>query len=1857
MHKIYKRTTAIILTSLLIFICGCGNERTEEINPAFVGFISGFTSGMVSNETTIKINLAEPAQNVQYAEPIDDDLFDFSPNIDGEAFWVDENTIEFRPEERLPSGTHYKAEFDLSEIVDVPSDLKTFYFDFETIKQGVKIEFAGVRAYDNSSLEWQELTFQLTTADYANLEALEEVISATQKGKNLKTSWDHSQGNKVHYFTVDSVARTKSRGEVIINWDGKIIDSEEQGTKQIEIPALDEFKVIDIKIEQQPEQSVIIYFSDPVDPKQDLDGLIYLKTGEDLRLAVDENSITAYPSKRLDGTTTLTVDKAIKNTINYGLMEGFKREITFTNLKPKVELIGEGVILPNTDGLIFPFKTVNLSALNVKVIKIFEKNVAQFFQVNQFDGTREMKRVGRIVHKGEIKLTSSKSFDYGSWNTFSLDLSTLINAEPGAIYRVELSFDKKHSLYPCGDAEEELEVEEEDREEEAYDKPSDYYYDDYYYDYYDDYDWRERENPCSKSYYLRNNTTVAKNFFVSDLGIIAKGGNGNTLTVAITDIKTTEPLSGVNVEIYNYQNQLMKSTTTGSDGLIDIELDKKPFLLVAKQGNQTGYLRLDDGSSLSLSMFDVGGVQTKKGLKGFIYGERGVWRPGDSLFVSFILEDKNRVLPINHPVVMELYTPDNQLFSRKVKTVGENGFYDFRTKTDDDSPTGNWLAKVKVGGSSFTKTIKIESIKPNRLKIKMDFDGEIIKDDQSMVGDLEVKWLHGAIAGNIKTDVELILTSSTTKFKDYPDYSFDDPSKDFNSEEKIIFDGKLNSEGKASVYPKINVGKSVAPGMLNANFKIRAFENGGNFSIDRFTVPYSTYRGYVGVKVPEGKGWNGALYSNEPNLIPIVTVDENGKSVDRKRLKVEIFDVYWRWWWERSDRDDLSRYVANRSKNLIKEEYINTVNGKAIYELKFDKEYWGRKFIKITDPETGHSTGQTFYLTYKGWWDNNSGDNPGGAEMLTFSCDKKTYNVGEELKFDLPPTAKGRALVSIESGSKVIERKWVEIAENKNTFTFEATAEMTPNVYVNVSLIQPHNQVANDLPIRLYGVQPIFVEHTETHLEPVIKMPEELAPESEVQIKVSEKDGKKMTYTIAIVDEGLLDLTRFKTPNPWETFYAREALGIKTWDLYKYVMNAFSGEMAGLLALGGDDNVNPNSGPKANRFKPVVLFKGPFTIEKGSSKTHKFQIPNYVGSVRTMVVAGNDGAYGSSEKATPVKKPLMVLATLPRTLSPNEKVKLPVTVFAMDKKVKNVAVQIQTNKLLKVNGSATQNITFTREGDEVVEFDIDVAEAIGIGKVKVIAKSGNEIATYDFELNIKPANPEISEVISATVEPNQKWNTDYQPIGMKGTNKGVVEVSKIPSINLQKRLKYLIQYPHGCIEQTTSSVFPQLFLENLIELDNNRKAEIESNIREGINRLKKFQLTEGGMSYWPGNEDANEWGTNYAGHFMLEAQKKGYSLPSGFLSKWIKFQKRAANAWSPKTNNLNRYYSYRSDQLIQAYRLYTLALAGKPALGAMNRMKEVKNLSPTAKWRLAAAYELAGKSNVAKNIVQNISTEVEAYKELSFSYGSKERDQAMILETLVLMKEKSKAQGVLKDISKGLSSESWYSTQTTAYSLMAIAKFIGVTGEPSDLSYDVYQNGKKLKSVSTKASISQTAISIKTTESGNIQVMNKTGQTLFIKVHLEGIPLEGDNTSSENNLKMDIRYLSMDEREISVDRLAQGTDFIAEVTITHPGLRTNYEELALNQIFPSGWEIRNTRMDLVETTKVADKPEYMDIRDDRVYSYFDLNKYKTKRFRILLNASYLGKFYLPTVYCEAMYDNEINSRKGGKWIEVVKGGE
>ncbi|MFL5751881.1 MAG: alpha-2-macroglobulin family protein [Bacteroidia bacterium] len=1860
-----RKLVIFAITILLSASCGNSRKKIIQVNPAFARYISGYTSGIVSKRSTIRIQLTEAytlpgstAANPKFPEVASEapaGLFSFEPSLKGKAIWLDNHTIEFTPDEMLGQYQFYDGELNLDKLLNVPKEFETFHFQFATAQQMITVVPDGMRPYNNYDVEWQYLSGTIKTTDYADTAEIRKVLTVTHNGKKLKAKiWKDYYSDVSYYFSVDSILRKEAPGKVRVEWDGKAIGSQQTGFQEFDVAGLGDFNVMESKVVDDPDQYVQLQFSDPILARQNLKGIISIKGIENLTYSVDGNNITVYLPARVVGQYKLSVTTGIKNFKGYKMNQAYETTLEFLEPKPLVRLIGNGTILPNSNGLIFPFEAVGLKAVDVRVLKIFENNVHQFLQVNTMDGANELTRVSKKIAEKKIKLDGDKKMNLKQWNRFVIDLGKIISPEPGAIYRIDIKFNKKYAVCDCSNNENNEEDGEgseasSEREDPSWSESTweEYGFDDGY----DHWDYSNDEYDACSNYYYRGKA-VGRNILASDIGIIAKMDEERNVHVFTSNMISAQPLASATIEFYDYQKQLITSTVCNAEGMAEVKLKRKPFLLVAKSGKQRGYMKMLDGNVNSLSKFDVSGEVVQKGVKGFIYGDRGVWRPGDSLYLAFILEDKQHVLPAHHPVSFELVDPNGQTVQKMTKTRSVAGVFDFRTVTDVDAPTGNYLARVSIGNRVFTERVKIETVKPNRLKIQLDFNKtKLTFNDKDSSAILRVKWLHGANAKFLAAQVDVSVSQVETHFEKFRDYEFDSPLRSFSSDNVTVFAGKVNELGEAMISTNLKTGDA-APGMLRAHYLTKVWEEGGDFSVDRFSLPYSPYSHYVGLRTPQTSEYDNTLEAGLTHIFDIATVNADGKAVSRNKINLKIYNIEWRWWFDNYD-DNVSSYLSKASTALVTDTTLKSSDGKASFKFRTNKQEYGRYLIVVTDMESMHATGKMIWVDLPYWARGNRSGNE-NASMLNFSCDKERYACGEAVKITFPSPSDGKALVCVETGTKVLKKFWVNTKKGETRFEFPSTPDMAPNAYLHVALLQPHNSTKNDLPIRMYGVVPVMVDDPQTHLEPVITMPDVLKPESVTAIKVKEKNGKAMAYTLAMVDEGLLDLTHFETPQPWTTFYAREALGIKTWDMYDLVMGAYAGRIDKLLSIGGDGDLASKKGVKANRFKPVVRFAGPFYLEAGKEATHHFDMPNYVGAVRVMVVAAKDGAYGNAERSAKVHKPLMVLATLPRVLGPTESVFLPVDVFAMEKHVKDVKVEVECNELLSFDGPKQQSITFKETGDEVINFKLNVAEKVGIAKVKVTATSGKEKAVYEIELDVRTPNPSVSDAQEMVLQPGQTWSSVVAFKGVEGTNKGTVELSSLPPIALESRLNYLIQYPHGCIEQTTSSVFPQLFVSNLMEISEKQKAEITKNIKAGINRLQLFQTGNGGFSYWPGQAEDSEWGSNYGGHFILEAEKKGYSLPGNLKGKWLKYQQQQAKNWVLNSNVYTHPHGDESNQHIQAYRLYTLALAGAPEIGAMNRLREEKKLALSARWRLAAAYQVAGQPEVAQGLIKGASTTITAYKELSYSYGSDIRDKAMILETLSLLKDKTKAAVMAIDVAKTLNKNQWMSTQETAYCLLAMCRFASDNAFSKNIEFSYAVNNASPVSGKSSKSMYQLKLTDKEIrKSGNISLVNKGTGAIYAKLIVEGSPVIGDKTSSESNLKIAVRYTNTAGKEISVDKMVQGTDFIAEVTITNPGTRGHLKEMALSQVFPSGWEIHNNRMDEMISAQ-AWQPDYQDIRDDRIYSYYGLQANTSVKIKVLLNATYLGKFYLPTLSSEAMYDHTVNARVPGKWVEVVK---
>ncbi len=1853
-----KISRLFIPVVILFILSSCGHEekpqqrlpfrKPKDISEIFVpidkGFdehISGYTTGIVSVNSVIEIRFT-PSFAARARKETPNGLFTFEPAIRGKAEWTDNLTLIFRPAKILDAGTLYTGKLHLNLIADVSESLKEFPVIIQTIKKDFIVTTGALECQAEGNR--YALHGEITASDYIASAEIEGYLQARLGRKKLEIVWDHSDA-LIHKFTVANIDRTGSAGKVELEWNGNNAKVRQKGSAIVKIPPKGEFSVIDIIQYSEGDKKIDIIFSDPVDASADLEGLVWFSPSREMTMSINSNIVTIIPGSVTEGKAELNVESSLKSASGTSLSSPFKTTIDFSPARPEISLVGDGVIIPSSQDLIFPFKAVNLKAVDITIVKIFEDNLPHFLQENDLNTGYSVKRFGRPLYTGKVDLINPSGSNPGSWNLYTVDLAEYIDVEPGILYRVELSFRPSYSLYPCPATDEMKKYEEMLVQAEAlnsgyWDDPEDYYSDSDDFIYYSfGFDWRDRENPC-KAAYFNPDRKVIRNILASNFGIIVKKGSDNDLTVLVNDILTALPLTEVEITVYDFQLQEIVKGNTDKNGSVKLACGRQPFLVTARKDKDRNYLKISEGSSLSVSSFDVSGVKPEKGIKAFIYGERDVWRPGDSIFISAFIKDLKKNIPAEHPVVFELINPMGQVVDNQIKIPAGKNLLVFKSLTSADAVTGDYKARLRLGGATFEKRIRVETIKPNRLRIDLNFTSDILGlASGSDRGTLKVKWLNGAVAGNLKSTVEYLLKPGKTEFEKYRQYNFDDPAAGFYSETIKMFEGSLDGNGNSDVI--FNPGAGIkAPGMLNAVFTVKVAEKGGDESITQAAYAYAPYKVFAGIDLPGLKGKDRMLFTDRENEVKIVTVDPKGNPVSSE-AEITVYKISYRWWWE-SDQEDLASYISSDIYKPVITKTIKTSGGQGSFVFTIPRNEWGRYLIRASLP-SGHSTGRIVLVDWP--WEYGMKGNTEGATQISVSTDKEKYAPGDEVKLSFPAPENSRIIITLENSTSVLEEIRAVATKGNTEVRFRVKPEMAPNVYAWVNVIQPHAQTINDMPIRLYGVVPVIVEDPETRLEPEITVPGEVRSGRDFEIKVREKRSKPMTYTIAVVDEGLLNLTGFKTPDPWKYFYAREALGVQTWDVYDQVLGAFGGTLQRIFAIGGDEALIDRSAYKTRRFVPVVRFSGPFTLGPGRNAVHHISLPQYTGSVRVMVIAGNERAFGIAEKSVTVRDPLMILATAPRSVSPGERVTLPVTIFVQKENIRNIDIFAESNDLVSFP-EKVRSITVPGAGERDEEFVFIAGERTGMAKIKVRVSGGGENAEYDINLNIRSPNPPETRSELRVLRPGEKYETSFEPFGLPGSDKAKIEASLLPSVNLEKNLGHLINYPHGCTEQITSAAFPQLWLGDIPAGQKGGEDAVSKNIREAIDKIVSRQMNNGGIALWPGNYQPDNWVTSYAGHFMTEAERKGYRIPQDFRRKLLSYQRKTSQEW--------RYDpAFRETANDQAYRLFTLALAGDPERGAMNRLRESKDIPALSKWLLAAAFAVSGRPEAAGELLdmRNLNTENE-YS--GYYYGSPVRDKSVILYTLSVLKKEEQALPLLKTICDELTSGGWYSTQSLSWALLSYMKFSEMSGGEASgkAQFNITFNGSKSSGDAEPGKILVKELQVKK-GTNNIIVENISSSTIYLNLVRKGIPLVSDESEASKGLNMRISYLNMEMQPVDQRTLPQGTDFmmIAKITNTSFSAAGN---IALTQMVPSGWEIQNTRLFEANYGLSESSYDYRDFRDDRVYTYFSLKAGETKTFILILNSAYKGEFLQPPVWCEAMYDGGLYARVPGGKVRVVE---
>ena len=1602
-------------------------------------------------------------------------------------------------------------------------------------------------------------------------------------------------------ITPNSETNALEEDEEYEEYDEDSYDETEIREAKKVLSKMEVLRISDSKDKEKNSSGIVIECSKEIQDK--FDGTPYIKIEPNISFTVSKVQqylvVTGdFDPKQVYKVKVLSGIKAIDGSVS---TEEKSAEILFDQKKPKLMFTNDGIILPSVNEKKIYIRSLNVTKIKLIVRKIYENNTTYFLQ--NFNFKKNGNFWGNINNVGDelYNVVFDIENEIDTWVQSAIDLTGILDSN--GFYQVIASFDEEGTTYKFPNMSK----------------------------------WSRRN-------YIEDNGNVEKTILLTDIGIVAEK-DSEGYNVNVLDIVNNKVLKDAKVYLMSRNNQVLEEKISDENGTVKFEEHKNSFYVLVDSEESKSILVLDN--ALSTNGFAVDGAFASNGIRGYIYTERGVYRPGDPIYVSIIARNGDEALKSKQPVKITVYDPTGiKMIENDVIKNGKNGFYTYTFKTDVSARTGIWKLEATIGDEKFNKDISIETIVPNRIKVNLNIPESVKYDNNITDWTISANYLFGEPTKDLEYGVSFDIREEPINFEKFKDYAFDIPSKYSYYATKHL-NGKLDDKGYANIVPKFDDLKFGSVNLV-ADVSGRVTDDGGRNVITKKFVKLKKFDTYIGIEKTSTYKKPGSKLD-----LKVICVTEDGENlVAGKKLKYRIYGNNYYWWWDYSDYDRFIRsFKSDKNTKLLEIGEVETLD----VPVLIDKELPMAEYIyvEIEDEETKQLAGVN--LLSSEWVDSSITKK---VDTLNIVADKKQYNVGDTAELKYKGTLNSKAIITIEKAGKIINQFIRDVNKKEMTESIQITKEMAPNAYVYISLLQDYKTKENDRPLRLYGIIPLSVVDEDTKIDMQIDMPEQIRPNEKFTVKIKNTKNKQFDFTVAVVDEGLLDTTAFKTPKPWEHFFQKLAAKVSIYDNYSEIIDRPYGDINQILKVGGDEALADEMARRkrlkelgleeAERFKPVAMFKGVLSSDENGEASVDFEMPNYMGQVRAMVIAAKDNSYGSAEKNMIVKAPIIVEPTLPRSMKVGDKLNIPVSIFALEEGLENVEVYYTFK-----GNTKKKNLKLSKGDKEIVYFEEEIGNEVGNEKITIGAKSN----LYDYEetvgiaINSNNAPIEISENEELKGQKEAIFTQDLEYV--KGTVTSILTISNKMMLGLDKRLKYLIRYPYGCAEQTTSSVFPQLFIEKLSTIKDYDKTEIVNNINAGISRLQLFQLSDGSFSYWPGDNQTSDYATNYIGHFLVSAKKNGYYIPDSMYDAWLDY-----------TSKKVRGKSIGSDYDVnwKCYALYLLALAGKENVSEMNYMNEnhLNNMHLTDKMYLAAAYKLAGEESAARNIASkiNLSSVKKMFDDIysrdryyyNYSYGSKLREIAVYLDCYYTIYGKRDDEA-FDEILTSMRNKSWYSTQTTAYSLIALSNII------SDEIKDEIKGVVEIDGEKTEYKTESQHRMIIKEGAKEIKVIPETSGMTYVNYYWEGVPVNAEVEDYSDGFSIMRKYYDDEGNEFEASEVKSGKTFWLEVQVKPTKRNTDtIENIALTQVLPSGWEIENTRLTdtklpkWIEAKSEATTISYTDYRDDRVMWFF--NHYSSDKeysFFVKINAVTKGEYDFPGTTLEAMYDNNYKAfKKGGK---------
>ena len=1344
--------------------------------------------------------------------------------------------------------------------------------------------------------------------------------------------------------------------------------------------------------------------------------------------------------------------------------------------------------------------------------------------------------------------------------------------------------------------------------------------------------------------------TEKKFILTTDLGILSKK-SGSGLFIWLNSLSTASAVSGAVIKVFTKTNQQILEGVTDENGFlhfkdVDWSGDRKPFVVTASKDMDVSFIELEK-CAISETDFDVSGrPYLSSDYEAFLYTDRGIYRPGETAHLRAILRGVGNETPESFPVIFDIKKPDTRQFKKLNAMLSGFGTADIEVDIPDYALTGKYTAYLKLPGS--TKVLgeckfNIEEFMPDRLKVEIDLPDKRFSAEEIIPINIKTEHFFGAPAPGREVEATCYLTAADFKSDKYKDYVFKDASREFSKETLRLGVKESDKKGEASFDLTVPEG-ALPPSALSASISATVKELGGRAVSSRITRYVDPYSYYIGIKKREESRVN---VNTEADFDFVVRSPEDG-NIDINELDASVFKIIWSSAIKK-DKDGEYRYISESREESVFETSVSIAGGagKFTYLPRSRGEYVLR--LKGKGKNTHSSS-----LKFSSW---ETGYMPWAMERpdrIELELDKKSYKPMDIARLLVKSPFKGKALITI-SQDRILQTDIVELKEATEEIPVIIKESFGPNVYCSVTVIRAVELEDEWSSHRAYGIIPIKLDGSAHRLKVGVSAPEKLSPDDTASVSVDIKGENNNTgeveLSIALIDEGVLRLTGFKTPDPYDFFYGKRGNRIKTSDIYSLLMPEVGEKKVGAdSSPSGDRSVDydPKShlNPiKAERVKPVALWKtGILTDEQGKA-TVEFKIPQFVGNLKVMVVAAGGKDFGNGDGNIKVIEPLMIKPTIPRFLSVEDVFIVPVSLLNTTGKDGRAKVSIEASQGFKISGKESFDVRLNDNEEKIVNFKLIAPLEPGKGDIVLTASMDEYSTSRRIELPVRPPAPRTTISGSGKIKAPGDKNINIPGGWLKGTGKSSLSILPLPGLQFAGGLKFLAQYPYGCIEQTTSCVFPLLYLKDVANsVDSNKfsPALVDSYVDDGIQRVLSMQTYKGGFSYWPGYQDEYNWGSVYAADFLVEADNAGYNVPE--------FEKNIALDYLEKLlSGKDEKYTLQ----LKAYSLFVLSKAGRMKASWVRRLQEVKDDMPGySRFHLASSLALLGDKDAVSDILGQGIPDTAVARERGDSLNSYVRQNAVALSIYMDIDPENEMTPVLvKRLENAMKDGSWGTTQDNAAALLALGKYARfVESQSADYSGAV-KIGRELVSEfddEEPVHIKNVALWDK-----KINVSVQGEGTAYYYWSVEGVPSSGKVEEKDKGIKVRRQLFTREGQPLDIDNIKQGDIVIVDIAIES---ELAYENMVVEDLLPGCFEIENPRIATRESVEWLKKdtfePDHIDIRDDRFLMFTDLPKEGLLHYRYVVRAVTKGDFTLPPITASCMYDPSIVSVHGTGKIKV-----